>query len=131
MPRLLLLAAPLVTAACLPDLSGGWVGRCDFEDDTYEETSVVELTVDNGRGNRIEGSLFVLMFDDRELQGPVSGVRSDSFIELDANLPTEDGTFTFQVEGDVEEDAIEGTCTLGVPGGGAGAGLSGELTLER
>jgi hypothetical protein len=131
MKRRALLALPLLATGCLPDLTGAWMGRCDFEDETYEETSVVEVTIENGRGNRVEGSMFVLMFDDRELQGPMSGVRSDTFIELDANFPTQDGTFTFHIEGDVDEDEVDGTCTLGVPGGGAGAGLSGGLVLER
>ena len=131
MLRRVLIAPFVLTTGCLPDLGGDWLGRCDFEDETYSETSLVELTVDNGRGNRIEGSMYVLMFDDRELQGPMTGVRSDSFIELDANFPTEDGTFTFRLEGDVEEDEIDGTCTLGVPGGGAGSGLSGDALIER
>ncbi|MEC8423457.1 MAG: hypothetical protein VX000_06745, partial [Myxococcota bacterium] len=82
-------------------------------------------------GNRVEGTLYVMMFDDRELEGAMTGVRSDTFIEFDATLPTQDGTFTFHVEGDLDDDEIEGTCTLGVPGGGAGAGLSGALILER
>jgi len=131
MSRRVLLALPLLAAGCLPDLTGEWLGRCEFTDETYDETSLVEVTVDNGRGNRIEGSMFVQMFDDRELQGAMSGIRSDTFIEMDANFPTEDGTFTFHVEGDVDEDAVDGTCTLGVPSGGAGAGLSGALLLER
>lgn len=131
MSRRACLVVPLLAAGCLPDLSGAWLGQCDFEDDTYEETSLVEVTVDNGRGNRVEGTLYVMMFDDRELEGAMTGVRSDTFIEFDATLPTQDGTFTFHVEGDLDDDEIEGTCTLGVPGGGAGAGLSGALILER
>lgn len=126
-----LLALPLLATGCLPDLTGGWLGRCDFQDDTYEESSLVEVTIENGRGNRVEGELFVQMFDDRELSGAMAGVRSDTFIEFDANFPTTDGTFTFHVDGEVDDDEIEGTCTLGVPGGGAGAGLSGDLLLAR
>ena len=132
-PRLVAPAAlgALLLAGCLPDLSGEWTGTCTFQDETYDELSFVAVQIDNGRGNQVEGNVTLDMFDDRHFQGAMTGIRSDTFIEMDAKFPTDRGTYKLHIDADVEsEDEIQGTCTLGVPGGGAGAGLSGDLTLE-
>ena len=121
----------LGSTACLPDLGGQWSGECHFEDESYDERSFVLADVTSGRGNRVEGNLDVSMFDGRKLTGPFSGIRSDTFIELSANLPTQEGTFIFSADADLDEDEMSGSCTLRVPGGSNGSGLSGELLLER
>ncbi len=127
-----LLLLPLLATGCLSNLTGEWVGQCHFEDDTYDETSFVTVLVENGRGNRVEGEISVDMFDDRSFQGPMTGLRSDTFLEMDAKFATERGTYTFHVDSDItDDDEVEGTCTFGVPGGGPGAGLSGDLVLQR
>jgi len=130
--RVVALALPLLAAGCSSNLTGEWVGQCHFLDDTYDETSFVTVDIEDGRGNLVEGTITVDMFDDRTFSGPMDGIRSDIFLEMDATFSTNRGLYTFHVDSDIEDDdEVSGTCTFGVPGGPPGAGLSGELTLER
>ena len=72
------------------------------------------------------------MFDDRSFAGDMIGLRSDSYVEMEAALTGGDAdTFFFDLIGDLQDDGtIEGTCALRLTQEG-GSGLTGDVVLEQ
>ena len=123
-PLLLLLAIPGCT-----QVGGKWVGACSFSDARYGYTSAVEIDMEKSTGSVVQGKLTLDMFDGRTFQGNITGLRSDTYIELEAPIRQEDGEYELLFTGDIDENVIEGECRLKIPGG-AGA-LVGDLLLEH
>jgi len=110
-------------------LSGKWVGSCEYGDARYGYTSAITVQMEDGTGSDVAGDVNLDMFDGRTFKGRVSGLRSDTWLEMDGTFQQEDGEWKLTLNGDIGEDVIEGDCGLIVP---LGAGsLSGDLTLER
>jgi len=118
----------LATTGC-SDVGGTWVGTCDYGDARYGYSSAVEVKMIDGTGSQIQGELLMTMHDGRTFEGNLTGLRSDTWIELEAPIRLEDGTFEITMEGTIEENVIEGECRVRIPLG-AGA-LVGQLLLER
>lgn len=144
-PSALLCCALL--SAC-SDLSGAWVGTCDFSSGSTTLTGGLDLKITEGKGSGIAGEVKLAVSDGRDFAGDLEGVRADSSVELSGNvlerLSEEDSgadtggvaatggdPFSFSLEGRLEgeEDVLVGTCVFGVPGGTGG--LTGELRLQR
>jgi hypothetical protein len=121
----------LLAAGCTPSLEGDWYGTCAFSDASYGYSGALSVKVANGRGQRLDGRVGLDMFDGRSFQGDMTGLRSDSYVEMAAPLQGGDaGRFLFELTGEVEDDgSIEGTCALRLDEGGAG--LTGDVVLER
>lgn len=127
MRHLLLLPFGLL-AACSP-LKGTWYGACDFSDGSPEYRSELEAQIEDGRGTDISGKLTLQLFDGRSFTGPLTGLRSGTYVEVEAAFDTQAGEYTFAASGTQNEDEIEGECSFAVPGG-SGA-LEGEWLFEQ
>jgi hypothetical protein len=137
-----LFAPALLSAAalsgCASDLSGEWVGSCDFQDARYGYSSAITVNVADGEGATLEGELTVDMYDGSAFVGEMDGDRADSSVELRAPLRVAESaatdatvafdlTLTGRLEG--EDTVLVGDCTFAYPE--QAGGLRGELRLER
>ena len=116
-----LFAPALLSAAalsgCASELSGEWVGSCDFQDARYGYSSAITVNVADGEGATLEGELTVDMYDGSAFVGEMDGDRAVAF----------DLTLTGRLEG--EDTVLVGDCTFAYPE--QAGGLRGELRLER
>lgn len=131
MARALLLSS-LLLSACSSDLSGDWYGTCAFSDASYGYSGALGVSVVNGKGQRIDGTVSLDMFDDRSFSGEMTGLRSDSYVEMEAALNNGAAdTYFFDLTGELQDDgSIEGDCVLSETEQG-GAGLTGTVVLEQ
>lgn len=133
-PRAALLAA--LASACLPGcsagLAGDWYGTCAFTDERYGYTGAVQITVADGRGQRLEGRTRFDMYDGDFFRGDMEGIRSDRYVLMEAAVTnSRQEPWRFDVEGELsDEGTIEGTCALRYPDN-PGAGLTGDVVLEQ
>jgi hypothetical protein len=130
-----LLAAALVGAlgtGC-KDVEGRWLGDCDFDHPTYSYLALVDLQIDDGAGSNVEGSVTFDLSDGGTFTGKQSGLRSDTYLELEGVLTNEAdfGPYKVTFAGEIDEDfeTIEGECSFAVPDGEGR--LIGELELAR
>jgi len=123
-------AALAIGAAGCGSIDGQWLGACDFGDARYSYTALLDVSFEDGSGVLVAGEVTLDMFDGRSFRGDVEGKRSDTYIEVEGLL-TEDNVsgYNLVLAGDLEDQAIDGTCQFKVPGG-AGA-LTGDMRLER
>jgi hypothetical protein len=121
-------AALLFLTSCT-EVGGTWIGSCGFSDARYGYTAAVELNIADGSGSIVQGKMILDMFDGTTFEGNVTGLRSDTYIELEAPIRREDGQYEIFLNGDIDENVIEGECRIRIPNG-AGA-LVGNLILER
>ncbi len=119
-------------AACSSDLSGDWYGTCAFSDSSYGYSGALGINVANGKGQRIDGTVKLDMPDDRSFTGEMTGLRSDSYVEMDATVTAGAAdTYFFDLTGELQDDgSLEGTCVLSPNEQGA-AGLTGGVVLEQ
>lgn len=118
-------------AACSSDLSGDWYGTCIFSDSSYGYSGALGVNVANGKGQRIDGTVSLDMFNDRSFTGEMTGLRSDSYVEMEATLTGADDPYFFDLTGELQDDgSLEGTCVLSPDEQGA-AGLTGSVVLEQ
>ena len=122
-------ALALLALTSCTEVGGTWVGACEFGDARYGYTSAVEIDIADGTGSVVQGKLKLDMFDGRSFEGNITGLKSDTYIELEAPIRQEEGQYEILFTGNIEENVIEGECRIRIPGG-AGA-LVGELQLER
>jgi len=128
----LALISPLLLLGCSSDLSGDWYGNCAFSDASYGYSGALAISVANGRGQRLDGALTLDMFNDRSFAGDMTGLRSDSYVEMEATVTGgEAATYFFDLTGELQDDgSLEGTCVFSETEQG-GAGLTGEVVLEQ
>lgn len=124
-------ALALLALGGCKNVEGRWLGECGFEDPVYAYVGLVDLRVNDGKGTNVEATVAFDMSDGRHFEGPLEGVRSDTYIELEGVL-TEDGygPYTFSMSGEVQDyETIDGDCGFRIPNG-TGM-LQGDLLLER
>ena len=119
----------LTTTTACSGVEGKWVGSCDYGDARYGYSAALTLDVSKGGGSTVEGDIVIDMHDGQSFDGEVSGLRSDTYIEMDGTFRNDDGPYEFSMSGDIDETVIEGDCALKIPNG-TGA-LTGTLVLER
>ncbi len=130
--RLAPLAVALSFVTGCSTIAGKWVGQCDFGDARYGYSSALTVQINDGGGSAVNGDVELDMWDGQHFEGQFDGVKSDTYIEMEALFAQETPevkTYTFKMTGDITEDVIEGECGLGVPNG-VGY-LAGTLLLER
>lgn len=137
MPRCPLAVFAALLIGC-DDVSGTWEGACVHEDTLYQESSTITLELKDEAGSTVTGDIEYTIYDGRELEGKLDGLRSDTYIELEglartAHPPTDPRydpePFELRLTGDLDADVIEGDCWMAVPFG-VGA-LVGRLELAR
>jgi len=125
---------PLLSLVCsllgaCTTLEGTWYGACDFSDGSESYRSELESQIEDGRGTDLSGKLTLNLFDGRVFTGPLTGLRSGEYVEVEATFETQAGDYLFVASGTQNLDEIKGECSFAVPGG-TGA-LEGDWLFEQ